>query len=456
MIIVITDSIRYKSTISLCKELLKNDTVMILMYSDTYTSLKIKNELYFHKNLLYKTIARHFKLVSLFRKYFFKKNSLFFKLMMKSKYTTLGQLFYEYLFRIKFWISYKTAEKTFKEYKVTSLVIIIDRSIDFIGFLKKAHKNRIPIIQPYYYNPIASYSICINNKKYQLNSNTSYYQKWIFNKFKKSIYGKQVNNGYFFFPAFIIKSLYEFGTLPKNLWVGGSGLANYVFVDTGIMHNNLINKSIDYKKIKILGNKEIDILYNSYKNKYSIKENLTNKYFIKKDSNICIFSAAPVGEHSIVTIKQGYQDFEEVLKTIANTLNYKILISLHPKMQINYKKYKEIASKYDAIILEEKLYESLVIADLYITTSSSSTLIWGILNEIKTISIDFWNMKNNLFEDSCTIKFVNTKKDLTNALKYCDTKKLSFHQDWQIINRNSIFDGKSLKKQAEFISTCHL
>lgn len=451
MICILVDAIRYPHALPLIEELLQYKDVLCICHEKEYKSIKQTQSLLSHERLQYKVIPSCPKFLQWFQEKWVQKNSLLFRWVMASKYTSLGQILYEHYFLFLFHFNYVVARKVFQMHSIESLVIVIDRDITNIGFVKRAQELKIPIIQPYYHNPIASYVICQNNKKYMLDASVSIYQKKVFDKFAKRKYGEQVNNGYFFYPAFLMNAWHKFGMLPNNMWIGGSGAANYVFADNGVMEHNLV-QYIGAQKVRLTGTYELDTLFRFFCNKSFIAKDLKKKYDVDSKSCLAVFSAIPNAEHSVLDKQSAFNEFESIVQIVSGTLkDATLLIALHPKMYENQEVYRKIADSYKAVIVEEKLIEVISAADIYIASASSSTLFWGVLCGIKSISLDLWNLKNDLFASSTSVQKVYNYLELQEALCFLHTKTISFEDDWKKLKREESFDGNSLKRQAEYI-----
>ena len=284
-----------------------------------------------------------------------------------------------------------------------------------------------------------------------LHGGLSLYQKLIFAKFAQERYGQQLNNGYFFYPAFLINAWYKFGLLPENMWVGGSGAADYVFADNGVMEQNLL-QHIAATKVKTTGTYELDTLYSFFSKKSSIAQKVRQKYKIDPVHTLSLFSAIPNAEHSVLDKQSAFEEFRKIVAILTSTAaKTTLLIALHRKMYTNEKIYKEIAQEYEAIIVQESLIEVISVADIYIASAASSTLFWGILCGVKTISLDLWHLQNDLFASSSSIQKVCSFEKLQEAFGYMLNNEPSLEADSDKLKREEIFDGRGLQRQAKFI-----
>lgn len=126
-------------------------------------------------------------------------------------------------------------------------------------------------------------------------------------------------------------------------------------------------------------------------------------------------------------------------------LNENILISLHPKME--KLKYKFLEEKYNSIIVEERLVNILPIADIFISTFSS-TVLWSVLCGIKTIVIDFYNLEYKMYDFLTSIAKVNEKEKLYKVLELKLEEEVDFAQDWKELSREEVFDGLTIQRYA--------
>jgi hypothetical protein len=450
-IIFLSDYQRHMQSIAIVRKLASKYNILLVMneihYERLYCEDKLLNDV---NNVNYLQFKAYNPIIKYLRKIFFKPNSILHNFMLKSKFTSLGQLFYEYLLRYEFYKNYKLAEKTICKNQVHAMVIIMDRQWDNVGFIKKAKENHIPIVQFFYHNPIASMAICRNNPKYMLKAKVSLYQTYIFTKFSSKDFGSQMQNDHFFYTAFLTNALYKFGVLSKNPWVGGTGLSDYIFIDNGVTYHQM-QKYVTKEKLFVVGNLEYDVLFTNMKKKVNIKEAIYTKYNFNPTNKTCIISCIPLGEHSIVSMEEGYKAFELLLDTITKNFNYTLLLSLHPKMLVNLNNYQIIASKYNAIIIKEKLVDFIVIADLYIATNASTTLVFGALCNIKSIGIDMWGFNTNILGDDLTsIKSAYTYEQLTNIIKNIDDIEVDIDNDSTLLFKDIIHNGSAYNQISFF------
>ena len=123
-------------------------------------------------------------------------------------------------------------------------------------------------------------------------------------------------------------------------------------------------------------------------------------------------------EHNITSYEEHYKRNFEVANEIYNSNKIKkftCLISLHPKQK--KKDYIWLEKNFKFKIIDEKLFDVITLANLFIISYESDTMLWSADLKIPCIITNFFNEKSNVF--------------LLNYLYFCN-KKNNFKK--QIIN----------------------
>ena len=134
----------------------------------------------------------------------------------------------------------------------------------------------------------------------------------------------------------------------------------------------------------------------------------------------------------------------ELSKTSQN-----ILISLHPKQDL--KKYIFLEKKFNCKILNERLMDVLPVADVFIS-SYSSTAIWSVICGVKTLIMDFYGFNSSIFDDFNSITFIKNKEDFKSGVNSLLKKKIDFSSDWESLSREKVFDNGVIDRYLEIIS----
>ena len=275
------------------------------------------------------------------------------------------------------------------------------------------------------------------------------------NSFLISKYIKKAQNTFnhhkrknkYFYPHYISNVLMEIGVLSKNPWFMGGGKSDILSLPNLHMKEHYINHGINEHKIKIIGDVSYDVLHKTYMQKDIIKEDIIKKYGLKKNKKIIIVSLPQLAEHDILTWDEHWQEVVFLLKNI-DSLEQNVLISLHPKMDL--KNYQFLETKYNCKILNERLSDVLVVADMFVATFSS-TVLWSVLCDINTVVIDFYGLKYTMYDFLTSIKKVDNRKLLKQTLVNSLKEEIDFTEDWKNLSRDAIFDGKTIKRYFELI-----
>ena len=107
---------------------------------------------------------------------------------------------------------------------------------------------------------------------------------------------------------------------------------------------------------------------------------ICKKYNLCPDKKIIICALPQLAEHNILDWENHWKEIEFLVSTISSR-KQNLILSLHPKME--REKYLFLEEKYNCKIAEERLFEFLPIADLFIATFSS-TIIWSVFCEISS------------------------------------------------------------------------
>lgn len=250
------------------------------------------------------------------------------------------------------------------------------------------------------------------------------------------------NKKYLFYSASITLVYRLFGTLSEHLWYIGNGLADIVCLNNFHTYQRYESNMVAKEKLKIIG----DVIYNdlrlNYLNRKEIRERIIKKYDLDKSKKIILITLSQLAEHNLLSWDKYWQEINYLMTSLKKQ-KQNILVSLHPKMK--KEKYKFLEEKYKCRVVEERLYEILPVADLFVATFSS-TVFWSVLCKINTIVVDFYNLNYSMFNILETVRIVKYKNELELALKKYLNIKLNFEQDWKSLSRNEVFDGNTIKQ----------
>jgi len=407
--IFISDKIKKENVIKLFKSDFK-----ILNYEDN----KIKHNL---KKILLIT-----KLLSIIKLIFFN--------------LSLVQLIYEYMHLRKLNKFYLYSKKIIIENNIDLIFSNSDRSAELENsILKAARELEIPIIVPYL-TLLAEYSVLIKSKKQ--NKINSLYNIFLSFKFKK--YQIQKKD---FYPFFIMNALYKFGTLSKNPWIMGNGYSDIICCNNTYTYQQFINDGVDEKKLIVTGDVSYDEIFLNLKNKNKNKNSFYKKNNIDFHKKNILVALPQLAEDGIMPWNQHWEEVNFICNSL-DKLNANILISLHPKMNID--KYKFLEGKFNLKIIKQNLSTSIPYADLFIATYSS-TILWSILCKINTIVIDFYNLDRSFYNSLKSPRLFKKKSEYISFIENQPFKKKFFDEDLNLLSFQKTFDGNVINRYIDLI-----
>jgi len=361
----------------------------------------------------------------------------------KKPHRSINQIILKNLYQMVFYAEFTFSKKIFNEIDILAFLTVKDRgNISSVGSRYAAKIFKIPIILPYVYLSSPGVAQIYHNPKYYLHDNNCLYQKYIFKKFSSNKYGKQLFKDHFYYIAPILHAQYSFKrSLSKNPWYIGGGISDIIVTHNEASKNNLSNTDfIKHKNIVALGDISHDNLFNSYQNRIKIKREISLNYNLDINQKVIIYSIPPLKEHGFE------KDYNSARKTIISVVeylkkipNHHLLISCHPRMDIN--EYLFLEDSYNCTIIKEPLSEYLCISDILVG-GFSSTLAWASLCKIKSIVIKLYDEKYTFYDDYETIKIVDNIKDISpEIINFIKDDNISFQKDWTKLSRNEFFDG---------------
>ncbi len=366
---------------------------------------------------------------------------------------------------------------TIENNSIQTLIIFLKKILNFVRtnqILKKQLKHFIPDLiitlndrSPDVYSSI---TYLFNNKKqlipyysYSHKSGNHYYRSKLIdadnynalinsNLIKKAInyfLPNQVYENLFYYkPSDLLFKLF-LGQLPSNPWVIGNGPSDILCIDNKFNYDRRIQDNVNINKIKIVGDFQYDDLFNSYKSKFEIKNNIIKKYNLDSEKKIIILALPQLAEHKLITKEQQLNDFNLLFNNLSS-LEVQILVSLHPKMNLEDYRYLEVEFG-NVKILSERLKDVIPIADLFLS-SFSSTVIWASLCEIKSIIVDQNDYFKNIFRDTIfyNLDSVTILKDIEKLnetiVNHLNDNNFSFENDFIKLSRSEVFDGNTIDR----------
>ncbi|NQU99279.1 MAG: hypothetical protein HQ538_00950 [Parcubacteria group bacterium] len=440
---------RIKSQLFFCSELQKiNDKYDFLFFIDSpdfipyikkYKNIKYiligktndNTSLNFHKNSLFKNIKEGCKKV-----HFISNSSLN---EFRKVFLILKQLERMYV----------KCKRVFLEYLPDVIIANGDRHFGIEQvILKLGRENNIKNIIPYLvYSGSKS---CANSRRgdslSEFSNNLPLTARYIFKKYSNQFLNYN-NKKYLFYPPYATLALSKFGTLSKNPWQMGCGLADVICVDNENTYERYLNNDVPEGKIKLIGDVIYSNLYSTYLKRENIRNSITKKYNLSFSKKIILISLPQLAEHNFFDWDKHWIEINFLVKNLAN-LNENLLISLHPKMDFN--KYSFLEKKYKCKIVKENLSDFLPIADLFIATFSS-TIVWAVLCGVNSIIVDFYNFNYHMYDYLETPRIIKRKSQLLPVAHELLSLKQNYFEDWKQLSRSSVFNDKTIRKYNDLI-----
>ncbi len=266
------------------------------------------------------------------------------------------------------------------------------------------------------------------------------------------VYDPQTNRHVFFYPAFAIQALKEFGLIPPKPWIQGSGFSQIkVMVGGQEEHNRLLKEGLETDNLVITGRPEHDKLFHLFQQKSELKSSIYQRYGFKMDSPLIVVALPQLWEHGVLDWGAHKEHIQELMQVL-RSLEVNILISLHPKMDA--KNYTFIEDSYQAVIAQERLFDILPAADVFVA-SYSSTVQWAMLCEIPTIVEDFVGLRYSVFDRYPGVKIVRNSQEFAQALRKvlqdAEHRRKLIADMRRFKSQIAPFDGKALHRIAESI-----
>lgn len=417
---------RVSEYISFCKILEKSFNLFILTKFDL-SSYETKDLNFTHIDL--KNIYKEKQIPFIYR--FSQK---YFNFFSKFKRNNFGQKFFELINEKYYLYNANIMSDLINRYEIDLYITTFDNTfcLDELGFIYGCKMDNIFIYlaSVINYHPDGNYNMIKNNQNYLKNKHSSVYEINIFNRYSNLTY-KNVH----FYQAYVYKILEKYNMVPKVTWMQGGGFSNLVAIQN--QHNLNFSKyfNIEENKLKILPDLSMNNLYNSFKNRVKIKIDILNKYNLK-DENIMLIGLANWYELGFCDFKTQKYIIDYTLKaTVSFQKSYSILVSLHPSMK--KENYKYIENEYNVQIIDERLYEILPIVDFYLA-DQSSTVVWSILLEIKTLVIAAF--KNFHFYDHLhSVRTAEVTDKISYQIRSLIDEKIDFSKDLKTLSKKDIF-----------------
>lgn len=391
-----------------------------------FTSVKTKQKIikivkYLQKVIFVRKVYEFFKISFLFRKVLEKREK---KLLLKM---------------------YKAEEFLRDKIKNIDIAFIMgDRHLGLEPVvIKLCNLYNVPTLIPFLVHPAEEEDLVKSSKnKYTNSLFVSTYIKKSQERFKH-----QKRKNKFYYNHEVANALHKYGVLSENPWFLGGGKSQIICLANEYFKSHYTKHGVSQEKIKVIGDTAYDNIYRAFCKKNKNKKIIINKYKLDKSKKILIISLPQLAEHNLLSWDEHWKEIDYIVDVLSKQ-NMNLLISLHPKMDI--KQYLFLEKKYDCRILKERLSDIIPIADIFVSTVSS-TILWAVLCGIKTILVDFYKLDLSIYDFLSSIHIIKNKNNFNKKLLEIASQEIDFTEDWKSLSREKVFDGKTIQRYVELI-----
>ena len=337
-------------------------------------------------------------------------------------------------------------EKIIYNYNPRAIFLVGDRNGRYIpSILKIASSKKIKLIIP----PIAYIAdkeilgrktFRFNDPNHILDDHSEIIVKYPNQFYMDPISGKSIS----YFQNWEIEARLKTDNLIRNPWTIGSSDLVTVCVNSEVEKSKLVKNKVYKKNIIVAGSIEYDSLFINFSKKSSVKKNIYKKYSLDNSKKLIILGFPVLWEHGLLSRKDTIRLYSDYCKIVLKT-DYNILISFHPKCQID--NYNSIIKKYKIKVLNNSLSEVIPTADIYITGQGSTTGLWSIACKVPLIISDYSGLDYDMFSNFKGVKvsktfndFEQTILDIASNSKKRDVIKDDLGKNKDVISK---FDGKN-------------
>lgn len=449
-VLVVSNAIqRIKSQLFLCTELQKiNNNYEFLFCIDNPDFIpyikKYKNIKYILIGKINDNISSNFQKNSLFKN--IKKGCKKIDFISNSSFNEFRKIF---LILKQLEGMYKKCKRVFLEYLPDVIITNGDRHFGIEQvILKIGRESNIKNIIPYlvYSGSESCFLLRKGDSLREFSNNLPLIVRYIFKKYSNQFLNYN-NKKYLFYSPSKTLALGKFGTLSKNPWQMGCGLADIICANDEYTYKRYLNNNVPERKIKLIGDVVYSNIYNIYLKKEKIRNSIIKKYNLSFNKNIILISLPQLAEHNLLNWDKHWIEINFLIKSLVK-LNENLIISLHPKMNLN--KYTFLEKKYKCKIARENLSDILPIADLFIATYSS-TIVWAVLCGINSIIVDFYGFNSHMYDYLETPRIIKRKSQLLPVSQELLSITQNYFNDWKQLSRSSVFNEKIIRKYNDLI-----
>jgi hypothetical protein len=344
------------------------------------------------------------------------------------------------LFKVK-----ALAKGILTEYSPSVLVVNGDRGgVSFEQvFLKEASIRNIKKVVPY--SSVISDGLSLREKNIEDFTVRTLFDRLVFhftNNLTKEVCGRRI----FFYDSSTALVLKLYGSISKNPWMIGNGLADVVCLDSSFAMNKYLPEILEKSKYIPVGDIEYDNLFESLKKKDVLS--FYKKYKFEKNKKTIAVALPQFAEHKMMDWDTHWKEIRYIISCLEKQGN-NLVLSLHPKM--NREDYLFLENDYDCIIADEQLRDILAYADIFVAINSS-TVLWAVILGVNTVLMDWYGLDSANFSGLTSIRYVKNKNELSKVLSQSIEDEADFSNDWDILEREKLFDGNVINRYYELLA----
>lgn len=258
---------------------------------------------------------------------------------------------------------------------------------------------------------------------------------------------KMIREGYFHQEPHVLFSLRKLGGLSSNPWSIGCGLSDIVCVDSEITSKRYSSEGVPREKLRLVGSPEFDVLYRGVELKSALRKHIVEKYDLNIENKIIVIALPQFAEQGVLSWDEHWSEIRYILGQLAR-IGLSIIVSLHPRVE--YKKYIFLEKEFKVCLSVEPLKNILPIANAFVAVNSS-TLVWAILCGIKPFMLDFYSLDSSDFVKFKSISVLQKRENIYDGLVVGLMEETDFTDDWELLSRNRVFDGKVINRYSQLI-----
>lgn len=249
-----------------------------------------------------------------------------------------------------------------------------------------------------------------------------------------------------YYPLWMVNARMKACVLPENPWSPGGGASDFICVGGDLERDGLLRNGVSPNKICITGRVEDDQIYSNFIMRNEVRSKISAKYFVERN-RIILVALPQLFEHNLAS-ENDHWEVQFLICEAAQKMGWNVLISLHPKMDV--KKYKTVLKKYNFPIVDERLHEVIVAADIFLVGQGSSTATWAVLCEVPLVIADWYGLSYSMYNWIAGKRVINEVRDLEPTLLELsrnDTlRKMMRAQHREQKHLVSPFDGKCVER----------